>query len=565
MVCFISNYSWLDGISHPIMRERILSAFDTVYIDNCNGDKYKTGKRTPDGKPDESMFTTDDHRVGIQLGTAIATLVAKGDDAAHTRVPEHIAAVQYREFWGTGNAKRAALLGSLVNGNKSSPPYAALQPSASFRWVLAGRAANAAATRYGTWIRLVDLLPVRYSGLNENRQGSLMSDDPEALTQRMTDYFNPKVKHDDIAESWPSLVADAARFDGRNTRSLLHKLKVAFDPQFLVRLAFRPFDETWLYWVGQTKLLNEKRDEFFQQCWKGNLFLSASQTGRKGGFNQPFLVDKLGDLHLQDPWSQYFPMLIREEGTMFAGQSDRPNIATGVLEAMCSSVGVAVHDRDRHTYSKAAIEVARKLFHHALAILWSPAYRGENEAALRQDWPRIPIPVSSDALNRSAELGSQLADLLLPDRAVLGVTKGKLRPELRALGVPAKPGHKSIDPDADLDATASWGFRNKAGAVMCGQGKATPHESDGAFDVWINDRVCWQNVPADVWELTIGGYPVIKKWLSYREKRVLGRALKMEEVTHITGVVRRLKAILLLGPDLDANYAACAEQATSKS
>ena len=53
-----------------------------------------------------------------------------------------------------------------------------------------------------------------------------------------------------------------------------------------------------------------------------------------------------------------------------------------------------------------------------------------------------------------------------------------------------------------------------------------------------------------------GGCPVIKKWLSYREFRVLGRALLQEEMTYITEVVRRLKALLLLSDELDANYRA---------
>ena len=43
IVCFISNYSWLDGLSFPGMRQRYLDAFDIVHIDNLNGDKYRTG------------------------------------------------------------------------------------------------------------------------------------------------------------------------------------------------------------------------------------------------------------------------------------------------------------------------------------------------------------------------------------------------------------------------------------------------------------------------------------------------------------------------------------------
>lgn len=70
IVCFISNYSWLDGLSFTAMRERYLETFDRIWIDCLNGDKYKTGKLTPDGDPDPSIFSTDHNREGIQVGTA---------------------------------------------------------------------------------------------------------------------------------------------------------------------------------------------------------------------------------------------------------------------------------------------------------------------------------------------------------------------------------------------------------------------------------------------------------------------------------------------------------------
>jgi hypothetical protein len=51
---------------------------------------------------------------------------------------------------------------------------------------------------------------------------------------------------------------------------------------------------------------------------------------------------------------------------------------------------------------------------------------------------------------------------------------------------------------------------------------------------------------------------VIKKWLSYRERELLGRALNVEEAREVTAMVRRIAALLLLGPQLDANYRAAA-------
>ena len=66
----------------------------------------------------------------------------------------------------------------------------------------------------------------------------------------------------------------------------------------------------------------------------------------------------------------------------------------------------------------------------------------------------------------------------------------------------------------------------------------------------------WRCVPSRVWGYTIGGYQVIKKWLSYRERPLLGRDLSPDEARYVTEMVRRIAAILLLEPALDANYAA---------
>ena len=75
-------------------------------------------------------------------------------------------------------------------------------------------------------------------------------------------------------------------------------------------------------------------------------------------------------------------------------------------------------------------------------------------------------------------------------------------------------------------------------------------------DVYLNDAAYWRNVPARVWDYTIGGYQVIKKWLSYREKTMLGRALTPAEAREVRDMARRLAALILLQPRLDANYAA---------
>ena len=73
-------------------------------------------------------------------------------------------------------------------------------------------------------------------------------------------------------------------------------------------------------------------------------------------------------------------------------------------------------------------------------------------------------------------------------------------------------------------------------------------------DDCLNDHAYWKNVPTRVWEYTLGGYQVLKKWLSYREKAILGRGLTIDEVSYVQQVARRIAALLLLGPELNENY-----------
>ena len=72
---------------HPQGGGSRLDAFDAVRIDCLNGDKYKTGKVSPDGLPDPSIFSTESDPVGIQAGTAIVTLVRKADNLIEAKHP----------------------------------------------------------------------------------------------------------------------------------------------------------------------------------------------------------------------------------------------------------------------------------------------------------------------------------------------------------------------------------------------------------------------------------------------------------------------------------------------
>ncbi len=72
-------------------------------------------------------------------------------------------------------------------------------------------------------------------------------------------------------------------------------------------------------------------------------------------------------------------------------------------------------------------------------------------------------------------------------------------------------------------------FKEGAEALGLTLEEALKHLGQTTFDIYLNEVAYWRNIPDKVWNYYIGGYQVIKKWLSYREQPLLGRPLTIEE------------------------------------
>jgi hypothetical protein len=536
VIAFISNYSWLDSSSCSGMRERYLETFDTINIDCLNGDKYKTGKKTPDGLPDPSLFSTSANPAGIQVGTAIVTMVRKRDH-------QPTDTVGFRNIWGSG--KREALASTAEAD--AADLYNPVKPSLPMRLQFMPYNVDAV---YFEWPLLINLLPVGFPGVKTSRDEFLIDVDRDALERRMERYFDPMVTDAELARSYPALANSSSRYDPVATRGAL--LSRGRTEGRIIRYAYRPFDVRWAYWDPDTKLIDEKRPEFMVNSEIGNRFLTAGERNRMGVFYRPQSVSVLGDHHLVESNVTIFPARVRQDS-----QNVAPNVA-GSVAAMLADRGLT----------------SGQLFDHIFATLNAPIYETRYMDALRVDWPRVPFPKSPDVLARSADLGARLGALLDVETAVKGVTHGALAAGLSTVALPYGSSH---------EVNAGWGsVQRKANGtrlVMPGAGILTErawtetelralnqiadrHETDlplllaaigaHAIDVQINPHAGWKAIPSKVWAYTVGGYQALKKWLSYRETEVLGRPLRGDEILHFAQTARRITEVLAMGPALDA-------------
>src|SRR5208337_4276144 len=127
---------------------------------------------------------------------------------------------------------------------------------------------------------------------------------------------------------FPAVMEDSSRFDAKQIRQYL--VQRGLKPENIVRYCYRPFDSRWLYWEPETKLLDEKRTEYFPHVFDGNIWLSAGQRNRKEAFYQPQLTTLLADHHLVESNVGMFPLLLCGHG-LFGGSSkskSAPNVST---------------------------------------------------------------------------------------------------------------------------------------------------------------------------------------------------------------------------------------------
>ncbi len=575
VVAFISNHSWVSKPTYVVLRQHLLDSFDCFWIENMHGNREES-EYAPDGRTSETIFATPGFSVGIRRGVVVSLWVRKGKGRGAARV-------LYRDDLNAARAveRRAQLLQTL-GGADFEGSYHAAAPAEGNKYSFRPSQVK---TAFLCWPAVNDLSGVQpMLGLNENRAGALQDIDRDRLEERMRMYLDPKVEWSELVALESGLTRKAAGFNPKEVRQKVLKTE-KYDPARVVRYMFRPFDVGFAYISDVSPLWNRSRPDLRAQAKRNSRFLLTRPAGAASPEGVPILMTSLlGEQDLMRGHAYYFPLQVwPARGRGRGGKPDQARLpsvggtAESEPEGNVSSLGVEYLDKLGIENPYVDPETAGLLWMHGLAIGYSPAYLTENADGIRQDWPRIPLPDSKELLLASVALGKQIAALLDTEQDAGAIHESPLQ-KIAAFTLPRGTQLKEAQHFA---VTAGWGHAGKGGVTMPGKGRIVERDyteqerasvAAGLFrdpesadikspllgartsDVYLNEAAHWSNIPLRVWDYTIGGYPVIKKWLSYREEKLLGRALSKDEVRYVQEMARRIAAILLLEPDLDANY-----------
>ena len=374
----------------------------------------------------------------------------------------------------------------------------------------------------------------------------------------MREYYSD-ISDEEFCERHPVLCQRRADYDPIEMRTSLRRDSMFSDRAVVPYLVF-PYDLRYLYYEEGGQLLNRRRPELGRNL-ASNAFLVAVPEPRRVSEARPLFATTLFDLHLHDRGSVGFPAEITRVAAEATGLFDSQevgqlstvaNLSEGVWRA------VAAHwQLTGGLESEPARRFAKELIRVCLALRHSPTYQEEHCESLAQDWANVPIPRSRELFAELVSVGDLVAILLNPVADPRGPITQVLGPYAARLGVVASTVGGSVR-ERDLVVTvphyggARGGWRLRPFAE---QERPPASLGEATGDLYINDRVFFRNIPEDIWRYELGGYPVLKKWLGYRDaRRRNNNPLSLSEKEHFRKIVQRIAALLSLRDRLNQLY-----------
>lgn len=370
IISYISNSSYLTGRSHPLMRRSLLGNFHAAWIDNLNGDKYRTGKVIPRGLAgagtrDESIFTTDPDPRGIQPGTAVVTWVKR----TGARTSPGAMTVLYRDLWGPAALKRQNLLASLPTPSPRKcgavPSYYPVKPSQDNRWRLSPHIIEGG---FESWPGLDEIFPTNFQGVSPSRglEGTVIDPDRGSLANRMRVYFEAEdFAH--VTRLFPGFGIPRANYKPEQVWSEIRAS--GFESSRIERYLTFPFDMRWSYYSQHPHLLDRHGPEFARHRGS-NEFVNSVPEPRKTTETLPVFSTTLAGLHVHERGSVVFPRETRGDDLLADRDANIPEPTWRVFRRHFRLKG---ERRD-----EAARAFVARLFRVAFAVLHAPSYQSEH-------------------------------------------------------------------------------------------------------------------------------------------------------------------------------------------
>ena len=506
ILAYISNNSFIDGITHRQMRKHLLESFDKIYILDLHGNAKKK-EVCSDGSPDQNVF---DIMQGVSINIFIKTGRKKKNELGEI--------FQY-ELQGKRDFKYNLLLETKFD-SIIWQKIENISPNFFF-----DNKEFADEKIYRIGFKLDELFLSYNSGIQTKRDGVTIHEDESSL-RKVTEFF---IKNDIDVIRKEYLLPE----DGRDWTIKLAKedLIKGFE---VISILYRPFDIRKTIFSGRSKgFIAYPREKTTKDLIrKGNHALIFERFSVHESFSNIFITNTPIDLHIiGTAFSNGYTGAIYSFPEQDKQQSFlNPNVRTSnlnfeIITQIASNLGLTfTNEKETTENTFAPIDMLDYIY----AVLHSPTYREKYKEFLKIDFPRVPYPKDAAIFWQLVKLGGEIRQIHL-------------------LESPTVEKYITQYPEDGDNVVRKIRFEMYTYTDEIPDENGNINYPDYLGAVYINDTQYFADVPSSAWNFYIGGYQPAQKWLKDRKDR----KLEFEDILHYQKIIVALTETDRLMKEID--------------
>ncbi len=483
ILAYISNNSFIDGITHRQMRKHLLETFDKIYIIDLHGNSNKKEK-SPDGSKDENVFD-------IQQGVSISLFIKNGKTKKQ---------IYHYDCFGS----RLDKYSFLFNNSISNISWSKVIKDSKYQFFTAKNIdINSDYTNY---ISTIDLFKLYNSGIQTKRDKININFTESDAIDILNDFKNLDEVELINKYQLPK--------DGRDWKINLAKMDALSKNLLVYQEQYRPFDYRYSFYTGNSKgmvayprkIVSEHiiQKDNYAICLMRQFFQDSDYSHILAS---NVMVDER-TMYSNRGGTYIFPLYTYNQSSEQLTIDDRVvrehNLNEELVSEIAEKLGLSfTSEKEKSTNKFAPIDILDYIY----AVLHSPIYRDIYKEFLKIDFPRVPYPTDKKTFWKLVKIGSEIRQIHLLESA-------KVEKYITTYPV---DGDNTVTRKLT---TASPGFE-------------LTNEKKDLGKVWINDKQYFDKVPQTAWNFYIGGYQPAQKWLKDRKDR----ELSVDDVAHYQKII----------------------------
>lgn len=395
ILAYISNNSFIDGITHRQMRNELLKSFDKIYIIDLHGNSKKK-EVSPDGSLDQNVFD-------IMQGVSINIFVKTGK-----KKKEKLGEVLHHDVYGRREDKYKFLNTHSLSTLKMTKIDYDLK---NYFFVPKNFSKEA---KYNEGISLKEFFKVFGTGIETKCDDITISFDKKTAEQNLFNF--QKMSEEDLQKKY-------SRPNSKGWNYKNAKIDLLNNPSKVLNISYRPFDVRKTIYTGiSSGFMGRPRFETMRHLVNENLAISSTRS-RRNDANCYLISNNITDKSISSSLDNnyIFPLYLYPDDFQINLEQDllrEPNLNATIINKVEQCIGLTFTDEKEDIKGTFA---PVDLLDYIYAVLYSKKYRDTYKEFLTIDFPKIPSPKATKIFVELAKLGSQLRKLHLMEDSTLKV------------------------------------------------------------------------------------------------------------------------------------------------